>query len=114
MSTWRAITDDEFSSLFAEQYDELDGDEREAFDRYAIRPWKAVLRRTEAAGDEFVFVVAQTSGGVLYFDDVEYGFNVSGIDESMRITTPGCSQNTLKDAVNQWFQVRTTQPERDV
>ena len=44
-----------------------------------------------ALGDEHVLVVAQTDSGVLYFDDFEYGFNISGVDESGRIVAPGGS-----------------------
>jgi hypothetical protein len=40
----------------------------------------------------------------LYFDDVEYGFNISSVDKSGRILTPGGSQNTLKEAVAEWFK----------
>ena len=103
MKAWQPITDEEFSRLFAEQYNKLNSDERNLFDRYRITPWKAVIRRSEEAGDEYVFVVTQAKDGGLYFDDVEYGFNISGIDSAGRIITPGGSQNTLKEAVNEWF-----------
>jgi hypothetical protein len=51
-----------------------------------------------------VLVVAQANDGVLYFDDVEFGFNISPVDQSGRILTPGGSQNTLKAAVVEWFR----------
>jgi hypothetical protein len=100
------MTDEEFSVLFEEQYCELDSNERYVFERYRVSPWKAIIRRTEQAGDEQVFVVAQTTGGVPYYDDVENGFNISCIDNTGRLTTPGCSQYTLQEAVNRWFPVR--------
>ncbi|MHC5538477.1 hypothetical protein ACYOEI_09630 [Singulisphaera rosea] len=103
MQSWEPIEDDEFSALYEEQYDELNESERRIFDQYKVIPWKAVIRRSDQAGDEFVFVVAQTRGGVLYFDDVEYGFNVSSLDVNKRIAEPGGSQNTLKEAVNQYM-----------
>ncbi len=104
MGSWTPITEAEFSGLLDRQYDALSEGERKLFDRYRVRPWKAVIRRSEQAGDEHVFVVAQAVGGVLYFDDVEYGFNISGVDDSGRIITPGGSQSTLKDAVGAWFR----------
>ncbi len=104
MESWRPITEDEFSRLFDEQYSALDDDERRLFDRYRIDPWKAIIRRSEEAGDEPVLVVAQAKDGVLYFEDVEYGFNISTVDQSGRILTPGGSQNTLKEAVVTWFK----------
>jgi hypothetical protein len=104
MDSWRPITEEQFSRLFSEQYAALDEDERKLFDRYRVDPWRAVIRRTERAGDEPVLVVAQANDGVLYFDDVEYGFNISPVDQSGRILTPGGSQNTLKEAVGEWFR----------
>jgi hypothetical protein len=104
MGSWKPITEAEFSTLFDQHYDALDDGEKRVFDRYRVRPWKAVIRRSEKAGDEHVFVVAQAEGGALYFDDVEYGFNISGVDESGRLITPGGSQNTLKEAVDEWFK----------
>jgi hypothetical protein len=103
MDSWRPITKDEFSRLFDTQYEELDEDERKVFDRYRVNPWKAVIRRSERAGDEPVLVVAQSNDGVLYFEDVEHGFNISPVDQSGRILMPGGSQNTLNGAVREWF-----------
>ena len=106
MESWRPITDDEFARLFAEQYAKLNAAERDCFNKYRVAPWKAVIRRSEVAGDEQVFVVSQKGNGVLYFDDVEYGFNISLIDEAGRITMPEGSQYTLKEAVVRWFEVQ--------
>ena len=105
MESWQPITDDQFSRLFAEQYSDLNSVEKDRFDRHKIDHWKAVIRRSEEAGDEYVFVVAQTKDGILYFDDVEYGFNISDINEHGRVATPGGSQNTLKEAVIEWFGI---------
>lgn len=99
MNVWRPITEQEFSSLFNEQYGELNSEQRELFDQYRVRPWKAVIKRTEESGDELVYVVAQAGGCALYFDDVEYGFNWSELDESGRIVKPGGSQSSLQGAL---------------
>ena len=104
MDTWKPISDEDFHCLLAEQYRELSDTERAIFDIYRVKPWKAIIRRSVQAGDEYVFVVAETErNGVLYFDDVEYGFNIATIDDAGRILTPGGSQNTLKQAMQQWF-----------
>src|SRR4051794_35427073 len=103
MSSWNPISDDDFFTLFAEQYDELSSDQRELFDQYRVSPWKAVIRRSEEAGDECVFVVAQSNDGVLYFDDVKYEFNFSAIDKPGPITNRGGSQNPQKGAVIECF-----------
>ena len=88
------ITDSEFANLFAEQYRELSEGEKNAFDRFKVHFW-----------DKTVFVVAQKDDGVLYFDDVEYGFNISTVDLIGNILTPGGSQYTLKEGVNRWFPI---------
>ena len=54
-------------------------------------------------GDETVFVVAQKEDGVIYFDDVENGFNISIVDSTRRILNPGGSQDTLKELVEKKF-----------
>lgn len=103
MNTWRPITEVEFNELFTAQYAELCESQKITFDQFRIPLWKAAIRRSDQFGDERVFVVAQIDDGILYFDDVEYGFNISTVDESGRILHPGGSQNTLKEAIDQWF-----------
>ena len=103
MNHWKPITDSEFAELFRVQYAELNKSQRNTFDQFRIPFWKATIRRSEMNGDETVFVVLQKDDGVLYFDDVEYGFNISIVDTTGRILEPGGSQNTLKEAIDQWF-----------
>jgi hypothetical protein len=59
----------------------LDDGERKLLDHYPVTPWQAVFHRSKSAGDEHVLAVTQAKVEVLYFDDVEYGFNISGVDE---------------------------------
>jgi hypothetical protein len=106
MSTWKAMTESEFEALFLEQYGELDAHAREIFERFRVPTWRAIIRRSEMAGDETVFVVAQSGDGVLYFDDVEFGFNTSTVDGAGRIISPRGNQLTLAEAVDAWFPKR--------
>ena len=103
MSTWKAIRDEEFDELFQEQYRDLTPEARAVFERHRVPFWKATIRRSESAGDEKVFVVAQSGDGILYFDDVEYGFNILTVDDEGRVLQPGGSQATLAEAVEDWF-----------
>jgi hypothetical protein len=103
MYKWKPITASEFAELFERQYTELGVIERENFDKFRVSFWLATIKRSHSPKDEMVFVVAQKEDGVLYYDDVEYGFNISFIDSTGRILTPGGSQNTLKEAVHQWI-----------
>ncbi|HNO80473.1 MAG TPA: hypothetical protein PKN33_20690 [Phycisphaerae bacterium] len=105
MNKWRPITTQEFWELFEKQYEELDKTSREIFENYRVPFWRATIRRSMSAGDESVIVVSQLKDGVLYFDDVEYGFNIGVIDETGRITNPGGSQYTLQEAISTWFSI---------
>ena len=105
MSTWKPITEQDFKSLFDEQYEALDERQRQAFEQCAVPWWQATLRRSEEYGDEKVYVVAQKDDGILYFDDVEYGFNIATIDDDKKIIQPGGAQYTLREAIERWFKV---------
>lgn len=94
--TWRPITRDEFETLVAEQEAALDSGQRAMLDAFRVDPWQGIIRRSEDAGDEAVWVIAERAEGVLYFDDVEWGWNFSEVDESGRILRPGGSQSELR------------------
>jgi hypothetical protein len=93
--TWRPISRSEFDSLVAEQEAGLDGRQKETLDECRVEPWQAVIRRSEMAGDERVWVIAERRGEVLYFDDVEWGWNFSAVSEKGRILRPGGRQGEL-------------------
>jgi len=97
--TWKPITRPEFDALVEAQIAELDATENRRLARYRVTPWLATIRRSEMAGDEKVYVIAQHGDTVLYFDDVEYGWNPSQIDSTGRILVRGGSQCTLKGAI---------------
>jgi hypothetical protein len=103
MNDWKPITDSEFDELFKVQYAELNEAQKNAFDHFRVPFWKATIRRSEMYGDETVFVVAQKEDGVIYFDDVENGFNISIVDSARRILNPGGSQDTLEELVENKF-----------
>ena len=103
MNDWKPITDSEFDELFKVQYAELSEAQRNAFDQFRVPFWKATVRRSETYGDETAFVVAQKEDSVIYFDDVENGFNISIVDSMRRILDPGGSQDTLKELVENKF-----------
>ena len=100
---WQPITRSEFDALFDEQQTQLSPDERQAFDQYRVPLQTAGIRRSKMYGIERVHVVARSGPGVLYFDDVEYGFNVSEVDSQNIILQPGGSQFTLSEAVRAWI-----------
>jgi len=92
---WRPIPREEFDSLVAEQEAALDGGQKAILDACRVEPWQAVIRRSEQAGDEKVWVIAERRGQVLYFDDVEWGWNFSEVNDEGRILRPGGRQGEL-------------------
>ena len=93
---WRPIRRGELDSLVAEQEAALDHGQKAILDACRVEPWQAVIRRSEQAGDEVVWVIAERQGQVLYFDDVEWGWNFSEVDEEGRILRPGGGQGELR------------------
>ncbi len=67
-----------------------------------VEPWQAIIRRSEEAGDEKVWVLAERQGHALYFDDVEWGWNSSEVNEEGRILRPGGGQGELRDVLGPW------------
>ena len=100
---WQPISRRDFDLLYQKQESALPAEAREVLDRFRVPTYTAIIRRSNAAGDEPVFVVAESPRGVIYFDDVEYGFNISPLDGSGHVTRPGGSQMGLADAVVAWL-----------
>lgn len=100
---WEPMQEGEFELLRKEEESRLAGESKLIYDRFAVPTRVARMRRSIAAGEEDVFVVAASSECVLYYDDVEEGFNISPVDEGGKITKPGGSQMNLKDAVQHWL-----------
>jgi hypothetical protein len=92
---WRPIRREEFDPLVAEQEAALDRGQEAILDASRVEPWQAVIRHSGQAGDERVWVIAERRGQVLYFDDVEWGWNYSEVDEEGRILRPGGGQGEL-------------------
>lgn len=90
---WRPIGREDFDSLVAEQEEALNRSQKAILDACRVEPWQAIIRRSEQAGDEMVWVIAKREGQVLYFDDVEWGWNFSKVDEQGRVLQPGGGQS---------------------
>jgi hypothetical protein len=71
------------------------------FEKYSVKPYRAPILRYGKM--ESVVVVAQRRNDVIYWEDVEGGFNCSAIGPDGRILEHLCNQNDLRLALNKWI-----------
>jgi len=103
MSKWSPISTVEFKQLYEDQYKDLNEMEVLTFEKYKSDIFIVHLIRSNQYGKEKVFAVARKDDCVLYFYDVEDGFNVSEVNSENVVLQPGGSQATLKEAVQNWI-----------
>jgi hypothetical protein len=75
-----------------------------AFKKYAIEPCLAPIVRY--GRPETAVVVARKGNEVVYWEDVEEGFNVSPVAEDGQILEHWCNQDDLGLALNAWIDGR--------
>jgi len=83
---------------------ECDSEQADAFEKFAVEPYAAPIFRYGTL--ESLVVVAQKGHEVIYWEDVEEGFNVSPIGTDGRILEHRCNQDELGLALNAWIEGR--------
>jgi len=76
------------------------------FQKYSVNPYLAPIVRY--GNKESVIVVARKGDEVIYWEDVEEGFNVSPVAADGRILEHSCNQDDLALALNRWVEGRST------
>lgn len=79
---------------------ECDREQEAAFQTYRVEPYLAPITRCGKL--ESVVVVARKGNCVIYWEDIEEGFGVSGVSADGTILEQDCSQNDLGLALNPW------------
>jgi len=97
--SWRAISAEEMQALIEKQLAECDAEGRALFQRIRLTPRKVIFDRGRF--QENVFVVAQVDGKVLFFDDIEDGFEVGTPDADGVLRGVGLGQFELRHALAQ-------------
>lgn len=97
MDRWIPISRDELEELVSAQLTECSPEHAEQFARLRIPFRTASVMRGGVS--ESVFIVAQLEEMVIYYEDVEDGFNVSEVAPDGSIATPGFEQWTIADAI---------------
>ena len=97
MDTWQPISVEELEALIAAQLFDCSPEQRQLFDRCKISPHLTKIDRLGTT--ETVFVVARAGDLVMYYEDVEEGFNISSLLTDGSIASPGCEQWELRHAL---------------
>ena len=104
MGNWRPTTLKDLQNILAQDLEECDGEQREAFGRYRVVP--SLFPIVRYGESEQVFVVARRSNEVIYWEDGEGGFNISPLDATGGIAQHWCNQDSLGTALNEWIEGR--------
>ncbi|HYG97808.1 MAG TPA: hypothetical protein VD837_01665 [Terriglobales bacterium] len=101
MADWKPATVGEVRTIVAKDLLSCDAAQKATFKRYAVEPFCAPIVRYGKT--ESVVVVARRRNEVMYYEDVEEGFNVSPISCDGQILEHWCNQDELRWALNAWI-----------
>jgi hypothetical protein len=104
---WKPATIDEVAAILMADLKKCDPQQIAVFRQYAVAPHFAPIVRYGIA--DVVVVVAQKSPDVIYWEDVEGGFNISPTGPGGRVLEHSCIQNDLGVALNRLVQSRERQ-----
>jgi hypothetical protein len=104
MDDWQPTTIAEVNEIVAMDLKACDADQLAAFDKYRVEPFSAPIVRY--GQPESVIVVARNGDQVIYWEDVEDGFNVSPISPDGRVLEHWCNDDQLRFALNAWIEGR--------
>ena len=96
---WQPISQAELENLIASEVQDFDAEKLALWDRLRVPLEKVSVVRSEAWGEEYVFVVARRGHEVLYFDDVEDEFAVGTVTAG-KLAEEGGLAGELRHAVS--------------
>jgi hypothetical protein len=91
-------------SIVIEDLEACDVEQTAAFNKYAVEPYLAPIVRYGKM--ESVVVVARNGSEIIYWEDIEGGFNLSPVDSNDQILEHWCNQDGLGVALNAWIDGR--------
>ena len=104
MDDWQPATIEEVSEIVARDLKDCDAEQLAAFAKYRVEPFSAPIVR--CGQTDSVVVVARNGDQIIYWEDVEDGFNVSPISPDGRVLEHWCNQDGLRYALNAWIEGR--------
>jgi hypothetical protein len=105
MDEWQPATIEYVKELV--DRDVLGCDEKQPalFKTCAVEPYTAPI--TRHGNRDTVVVVARNGNEVIYYEDIEGGFNMSRVRPDEEILEHRCNQDDLRFALNHWIEGRT-------
>ena len=101
---WHPATVDEVKKIVRDDLAECDEEQILAFKKYAVEPYVAPILRYGQM--ENAVIVARRGDEVIYWEDVEEGFNLSPVSPNGQILEHWCNQDELRFALNAWIEGR--------
>jgi hypothetical protein len=98
---WQPATVEDVKQIIEGDLQKCDDEHVAVFRRYAVEPYLAPILRYGKL--ERVVVVARRGDEVIYWEDVEEGFNRSQVAPDGRILEHWCNQDELRSALNPWM-----------
>jgi len=102
---WHPATVDEVKKIVQDDLAECDEEQTLAYKEYAVEPYVAPILRYGQI--ENAVVVARRGDEVIYWEDVEEGFNLSPVSPDGQILEHWSNQDELRFALNAWIDGRT-------
>lgn len=94
METWQPITMEQLEAVIAVQLGACTAEQQAAFASLRVQFFSAPISRFGAV--ESVLVVARLPSGLLYFEDVEEGFEIGVPGADGVLPDQGCNQLELR------------------
>lgn len=101
MAQWQPISLNDFETLLGEELENCQPEEQALFERTKLPVGR--LRMRDTAYLETAYVVARYGDEILYYNDIEGGFNTSPVDDAGAILEYWCNQDTLQGALYRWL-----------
>jgi hypothetical protein len=101
---WLPATVDEVNDIVASDLKACDFEQLAVFSKFSVKPFVAPIMRYGKM--ESVVVVARNGDQVIYYEDVEDGFNVSPLSPDGLVLEHWCNQDELRFPLNAWIEGR--------
>ena len=98
---WHPATIEDVREIIKTDLASCDPQQRNIFQKFFVEPYFAPIYRYDNL--EQLVVVARKEDEVMYWEDIDGGFNISPTDSTGLILEHWCNQDELKHALTFWM-----------